>query len=159
MATKKRARKAVRKTDNSAQARMLGALHQVWLAGLGAVSKAQHGAPKVLDDLIAEGARFQSDTRGAAEEALRGVLGGAQSRISAGVGQIRGQASDALENLEKIFQTRVHRALAQLGVPSASEVAALSKRVDTLNKSIDRLGAGKLPAKRRVNGTHRAAAA
>ena len=159
MATKKRSRKAVRKTESSAQARMLGALHQVWLAGLGAVSKAQHGAPKVLEELIAEGARFQSDTRGAAEETLRGVLGGVKGRISAGVGQVRGQASDALENLEKIFQTRVHRTLAQLGVPSASEIEALSKRVDALNKSIDRLGARKPPAKRRVNGTHRAAAA
>lgn len=158
MATKKQSRKG-RKTGNSAQARMLGALHQVWLAGLGAVSKAQHGAPKLLEELIAEGARFQSDTRGAAEEAFRGVLGGVQSRVSAGVGQIRGQASDALDSLEKIFQVRVHRALAQLGVPSASEVEALSKRVDTLNKSIDRLGARKLPAKRRGNGTHRAAAA
>jgi len=140
MATKKRSRKAASSAGKSAQTNMLSALHQVWLAGLGAVSKAQHGAPKMLDDLITEGARFQSDTRGAADKAFRDVLGGMQSRISAGIGQAQGQAADVLGNLEKIFQTRVHRVLSQLGVPSASEVEALSKRVDSLNKSIDRLG-------------------
>ncbi len=158
MATKKRSRKTARGADSSAQAQMLCALHQVWLAGLGAVSKAQHGAPKMLDDLIKEGARFQSDTRGAAEETLRGLLGSVQSRINAGVGQVRGQAKDALENLEQIFQSRVHRALSQLGVPSAVEVEALSKRVDILNRSIDKLGARKPAAKRHVGGARRAAA-
>jgi len=160
MAAKKRSRKAARSADSSAQERLLGALHQVWLAGLGAVSKAQHGAPKVLEDLIKEGARFQSDTRGAAEEALRGLLGNVQTRFNAGVGQVRGQATDALENLEKIFQGRVHRALSQLGVPSSDEVEALSKRVDTLNRNIDKLAHRKpAPARRRVNGARRAAAA
>ena len=139
---------------------MLGGMHQVWLAGLGAVSKAQQGTPKALEDLIKEGARFQSDTRGTAEEAVRGLMGEVQNRITAGVGQVRGQAKDAMDNLEQIFQTRVHRALAQLGVPSADDVQALSKRVDTLNRSIDKLAAARQPAaaKRRANGARRAAA-
>jgi poly(hydroxyalkanoate) granule-associated protein len=158
MAAKKRSRKAARSADSRAQQRMLSALHQVWLAGLGAVSKAQHGGPKVLEDLIEEGARFQSDTRGAAEEAFRALLGSVQSRFNAGVGQVRGQATDALDNLEKIFQARVHRALSQLGVPSSDEVEALSKRVDTLNRNIDKL-AHRKPATRRGNGARRAAAA
>jgi len=159
MAAKKRSRKAVRNADGSAQDRLLGAMHQVWLAGLGAVSKAQKGAPKVLDDLIAEGARFQSDTRGAAQEAFHDLIGSVQSRVDANVKQVRGQASEALENLEKIFQSRVHRALSQLGVPSSDEVAALSKRVDALNLNLDKLAQRKPVARGRpATGARRAAA-
>jgi poly(hydroxyalkanoate) granule-associated protein len=139
MARKKQTRKTARGTPASTQMRLLNAMNEVWLAGLGAVAKAQRGAPKLFDDLVVEGARFQTDTRGAAEESFRNLVDGVQSRISAGIGQARSQASDALENLEKIFQTRVHRALTQLGVPSADQVDALSKRVDVLNANIDKL--------------------
>jgi poly(hydroxyalkanoate) granule-associated protein len=118
---------------------MLGAVHEVWLAGLGAASKAQSGAPQLWEELISEGARVHGKTRNAAEKMARIWLGGVQSRINTGLGEVQGRASGALENLEKIFQTRVHRALTQLGVPSAEEVAALSRRVDALNSGIDKL--------------------
>jgi poly(hydroxyalkanoate) granule-associated protein len=125
---------------------MLGALHEVWLAGLGAASKAQHGAPQLWEELVVEGARVHNRTRDAAEKMARAYLGGiqsrlggVQSRLGSRLGEVQGKTSDALENLEKIFQTRVHRALTQLGVPSAEEVATLSRRVDALNNGIDRL--------------------
>lgn len=138
MAKKRKSRKSV-STVATTQARMLDMLHQVWLAGLGAVSRAQHGAPKLFEELQAEGARAYADTRESAEKALRGVLGDVQATINARVKQARGRASDAFENLEKVFQTRVHRALRQLGVPSAGEVDSLSRRIDTLNANIDRM--------------------
>jgi len=72
-------------------------------------------------------------------QALRGALGDVQATFNARVQQVRGQATDAFENLEKVFQTRVHRALNQIGVPSAEEVEGLSKRIDALNANIDRV--------------------
>lgn len=137
--TARRSARAARKAPASAQAQLLETMNNIWLAGLGAVAKAQRGTPQLLDQLIAEGARFSTETRGAAEKALRELVGDVRSTINARLGEARGQAADALENLEKIFQTRVHRALAQIGVPSADEVAALSKRVDALNDNIDKL--------------------
>jgi poly(hydroxyalkanoate) granule-associated protein len=139
MARKAKSAKTTIGSAGDAQARLLDMLHQVWLAGLGAVSKAQHGAPRVLEDLIAEGARVHTDTRDAAERALRGAFGDVQSALNARMSRVRGEATDAFENLEKIFRARVHRALTQLGVPSADEVAALSRRVDALNASINTL--------------------
>jgi poly(hydroxyalkanoate) granule-associated protein len=68
--------------------------------------------------------------------------------------QVRGQAGDALENLETIFQTRVRRALTQLGVPSSDDVASLSRRVDQLTASINKLGS-KAGASRRPHGTRK----
>lgn len=139
MATQRKSRKKARAVLHGAPAYLLDALHQIYLAGLGAVSRARSGAPQLLEELIAEGARVHADTRGAAEKALQQVLGDAHAKVTARVGQVRGQATDALESLEKIFQTRVHRALTQLGVPGAEEVAALSKRVDALNTNIEKL--------------------
>ena len=145
MARKVKSRRSARGDGASAQERMLDTVHQIWLAGLGAAARAHRGAPELLSELIAEGARVHAETRGAAEKAVRGALGEVQQRINARVGQVRGQAADSLASLEKMFQTRVHRALTQLGVPSAEEVEALSKRVDSLNANIDRLARVRRP--------------
>lgn len=150
MAAKRKSRKMARAGDGSTQARMLQMLHQVWLAGLGAVSKAQQGAPQLLEELITEGARVDAQARGAARKAVKGLLSDVQAGVNARVSQVRGQASEAMDNLETIFRTRVHRALTQLGVPSAEAVTALSKRVDALNSNIDKL------ARQRARGTPRA---
>jgi poly(hydroxyalkanoate) granule-associated protein len=139
MARSKKSRKMKRTIAATAQERMLDAVHQVWLAGLGAVSKAQHGTPKLLEELITEGARVHASARGATQKAVRDTLSEVQSAVSERLGGVREKASDTYENLEKMFQTRVHRALTQLGVPSAEEVTALSKRVDALNANIDKL--------------------
>ncbi|HLN48329.1 MAG TPA: phasin family protein [Steroidobacteraceae bacterium] len=139
MAAKKTSAKRARTSAIDTQGQLLNMLHQVWLAGLGAVSRAQHGAPKLLEELIAEGAHVQADTQQAAAKALRGALSGVQETLNARMGKVRGDAADAFENLEKIFRARVHGALTQLGVPSAGEVQSLSKRVDALNANIDKL--------------------
>jgi poly(hydroxyalkanoate) granule-associated protein len=114
-------------------------MHQIWLAGIGAASRAQSEGPKLLKELMAEGARVHSQTSRATKKAVRGAFDQVQSGITSRVELVREQAGDAIDNLERIFQTRVHRALNQLGVPSAEEIAELTKRVDALNANIDRL--------------------
>lgn len=161
MVSKKSSRKRAAKSQGDAQTWMLNAVHEVWLAGLGAVVKAQRGAPKLLEELIAEGARFQEDKQGLAEQTFRRLVGDAQAQFKAGVSQARGQASQALENLEAVFQTRVHRALAQLGVPSADELAVLSKRVDSLSQNVRKLAersSAKPVPRRRARATRKAPA-
>jgi poly(hydroxyalkanoate) granule-associated protein len=148
MATKKKSAKRGRKGSADTQAQMLNMMHQVWLAGLGAVSKAQHGAPKLLEELIAEGAEMHATTKEAAEKVLRGALSGVQESLNARMSKMRGDATDAYENLEKIFRSRVHSALTQLGVPSAGEVESLSKRVDALNANIEKLARARKAAVR-----------
>jgi poly(hydroxyalkanoate) granule-associated protein len=157
MATKNKSTKRARKSSNDTQVELLNMLHQVWLAGLGAVAKAQRGTPKLLEELIAEGARMHADTKEAAEKALRGALSGVQDTLNARMSKVRGDAADAFENLEKIFRSRVHSSLTQLGVPSAGEVESLSKRVDVLNANIDKLARARKAAARpraaRKNGS------
>ncbi len=139
MAAKRKPRKSARASPAGAEVQMVEMLHRIWLAGLGAVSKAQHGAPQLLEDLIEEGARLDTQARGAARKAVTGVLGTMRKGVRSRIGQVRGRTSEALDNLEKMFQVRVHRALSQLGVPSSEEIEALSKRVDALNTSIGKV--------------------
>jgi poly(hydroxyalkanoate) granule-associated protein len=139
MARRKKSAKRTTSAASAAQERLLGTVHQVWLAGLGAVSKAQSGAPKLLDELVTEGARVHAKAYRAADQAVRKIVGDAQSAFRGRVGDAREKASDTFENLEKIFQSRVQRALKQLGVPSSDDIAALGKRVDALNASIGKL--------------------
>jgi poly(hydroxyalkanoate) granule-associated protein len=150
MATKRKSPKLSGKGARDAQAQLLNVVHQVWLAGLGAVSRAQQGAPKLLHELIAEGAQVQANTKGAAEKALRGAFSDVQAALTEQMDKVRGGATDAYENLEKVFLSRVHSALTHLGVPSAGEVQSLSKRVDALNANIAKLARARKakPAKR-----------
>jgi poly(hydroxyalkanoate) granule-associated protein len=147
MATRSKSRKTRRSAEGGTSTALVSALHQIYLAGLGAASRARSGAPGLFEELVAEGARVQTETGAAAGRAFQAIVGDAQAKVSARVGQVRGQAADALEGLEKMFQTRVHRALTQLGVPSAEQLSALSKRVDALNANIERL-APRPPARR-----------
>lgn len=157
MARKKTARKA----RSGAKVPELDSFNQIWLAGLGAVSKAQRGAPQLLQELVAEGSRVHAKTRGAAEKAVRGFVDNVRSTINSSVGTVRGQATDAFEGLEKIFQTRVHQALTQIGVPSAEDIAALSERVDALSANVEKLAQMRKPGngRRSASGRHSAAAA
>lgn len=121
------------------QGALLDAMHEIWLAGVGAFAKAQQDGPKVLEQLLAEGVKVYGAARPVAERLIRDAIGQAQSSLGDRIGDVRAQAGDTLENLEKMFQTRVHRALHQLGVPSADEIASLSRRVDELNGNVEAL--------------------
>jgi poly(hydroxyalkanoate) granule-associated protein len=139
-------------------ARVLDTFHRIWLSGLGAAAKAQRGAPQLMEDLVEEGARVHAETRGAAEKTLKELFGNTKASLDARVSQVKGQANDAMENLEKIFQTRVHRVLTQLGVPSAEEVEALRARVTALNESVKQLNGGRKPGRHRGKAVRKHAA-
>ena len=149
-----------RGTQQTTSRQMLSALHQVWLAGLGAAVRTQQGAPKLFDELVAEGARLQAGKQELAEQTVRRIVGDTRTRLKDALSEAQSRASGALENLEKIFQARVQQALVQLGIPSADELAALSKRVDALNSHIDKLTrrTGTTSRVRAVNVQHKAAA-
>ena len=126
--------------------------HQIWQAGLGALAKAQAGAPKVFDDLMREGGKIQGGALDAAQKAVMHAFRGARQTVDRRVDTVKEHAGETWDNLEKIFQARVQRALHQLGVPSAAEFAALKRRVDELGAGVSRTGDAKRssrPARRR----------
>jgi len=116
---------------------------QIWLAGLGAFSKAQEEGGKVFETLVKEGLSIQRKTQTAAEEKITE----ATSKMTNMATDIQSKAGHQWDKLESIFEERVAKALRKLGVPSAKEVDALVARIDELNKSVQKMN-GKAPAAR-----------
>jgi poly(hydroxyalkanoate) granule-associated protein len=103
---------------------------QIWLAGLGAFSKAQEEGGKVFESLVKEGLTIQRKTQAVAEE----KISEATSRVTNMATDIGSKAQGQWDKLENIFEDRVAKALSKLGVPSARDLEALSARVDALAK-------------------------
>ena len=120
---------------------------QIWLAGLGAFSKAQEEGGKVFEALVKEGLTIQRKTQAVAEEKITE----ATSRVTTMASDIGSKAQGQWDKLENIFEDRVAKALAKLGVPSARDLEALSARVDALakgSKAAPAKAAAKAPAKK-----------
>ena len=126
---------------------------QIWLAGLGAFSKAQEGGGKVFEALMKEGLSIQRKTQAAAEE----KISEATSKMANMAGDIQSKAGHQWDKLENIFEDRVAKALNKLGVPSAKDVDALIARIDELNKNVQKMSS-KAPAVRKAAPARKAAA-
>lgn len=114
---------------------------QIWLAGLGAFSKAQEEGGKVFEALVKEGVSIQRKTQAVAEDKLNEVT----SRMTNMAGDLSSKAGQQWDKLETIFEERVAKALNKLGVPSHKDIDALVARIDELNKTVAKLN--KAPAK------------
>ena len=109
-----------------------GSAHDVWLAGLAALSRAQQEGGKVVDALVQEGLAIQRKTQAAAQNKAREAGKQAQQLAS----ELGEKASGQWGRLESIFEERVARALYGLGMPTASEVQALAQRVAALEQAL-----------------------
>jgi len=108
---------------------------QIWLAGMGAFSKAQAEGGKVFEALVKEGMNLQRKTQGMAEEKISEVTG----KMSAMAGNVTSKAGQNWDKLESIFEQRTAKALNTLGVPTAKDVEALAQRVDELAAAVAKL--------------------
>ena len=114
---------------------------QIWLAGMGAFSKAQEEGTKVFEALVKEGMSLQKKTQGLAEDKISEVTG----KMSAMADTVSAKAGQNWDKLESIFEARTAKALNKLGVPTAKDVDALVQRVDALAAAVAKLGKGAAP--------------
>ncbi len=121
---------------------MKDSAQQIWLAGMGAFSKAQAEGGKVFETLVKEGLNLQKKTQGMAEEKISEVTG----RMSAMAGGVTSKAGQSWDKLEAIFEQRTAKAMNKLGVPTAKDVDALVKRVDALAAAVAKLSKTVAPA-------------
>lgn len=116
---------------------------QIWLAGLGAFSKAQEEGGKAFETLVKEGLSIQRKTQSVAEERINE----ATSRVTTMASEIQNKAAGQWDKLESLFEERVAKALGKLGVPSARDVDALIERIDALNAQVMKMGGAGAAAK------------
>lgn len=135
---------AGKKTASPLPSSVKDSAQQIWLAGLGAFTKAQTEGGKVFETLVKEGLAIQRKTQAVAEEKITE----ATSKMAHVATGLTSKATGQWDKLESIFEERVARALNKLGVPSAKDVEALVARIDELNRSVQRLSAKAAPARK-----------
>jgi poly(hydroxyalkanoate) granule-associated protein len=105
---------------------------QIWLAGMGAFSKAQAEGKQVFESLVKEGASLQKKTQSVAEEKFDEVT----SRMTSMADDVTAKAGKQWDKLESIFEERTAKALQKLGVPSSKDVQSLMDRIDALQAQV-----------------------
>lgn len=104
---------------------------QIWLAGLGAFTKAEEDTGKLFDRLVQEGEQLETRTRGAVEKQIRTV----EDRV----GEVRERATGTWDRLEHMFDQRVSGALRRLGIHRREEIESLEHRIEALESELARL--------------------
>ncbi len=112
-----------RKVTHSAQ--------QVWLAGLGALARAQDEGSRLFDSLVKEGESAEARSR---EESSTGAS--LRDSVESTLGQARDRAAGTWDRLEKSVDDSVHRVLRRMDIPSRADIEALNERLDALNQRL-----------------------
>ena len=135
---------AAKSTESSLLDTVKESSSHIWLAGLGAFSKAQEEGSKVFEALVKEGSGLQKKFRSLADSRMNEMT----NEVSGKVTEASSKAAEAWSRLETVFEDRVGRAVGRLGVPTKADIAKLTQRVEELTKQVQKMNAGKAaPAK------------
>ena len=113
----------------------LASTHPIWLAGLGAMAKAQEQGSKAIEALVNDGLAFQRKSQAQAQQRLHE----ATERLTHLASDFGQQTSVRVDRLEHLFEDRVAKALHRLGMPSMSDMQLLQARVDQLQEQLNQL--------------------
>lgn len=111
-------------TDNQLTSTIKESTQQIWLAGLGAYVKAQEEGGKIFEALVQEGEALQTRTRQSADEKIAAMTD---------------KTAGTWGRLEQVFEDRVARAVASLGIPTRKDIDKLSKRMAELTEVVQQL--------------------
>lgn len=104
----------------------------IWLAGLGAMAKAQEQGTKAIEALVNDGLAFQRKSQAEAQQRLHEATE-RLSHIASDFGQ---QTSGRVDRLELLFEDRVAKALHRLGMPTLQDIHLLNERIARLEAQL-----------------------
>ena len=114
---------------------VLDSSRSIWLAGLGAFSRAQAEGMRMFEGLVKQGEALESKTRRAAVDTATVATGVAKAQVK----EMKDGVGGTWDKLEQVFEARVARALSKLGVHTQSDVERLAERVDALSAAVNEL--------------------
>jgi poly(hydroxyalkanoate) granule-associated protein len=114
---------------------------QIWLAGIGAFSKAQQEGGKAFETLVKTGIDIQRKTQETAEAKLHE----ATQKMTGIAAELNQKATGQWDKLETIFEDRVAKALQRMGSPSAEQLSTLMQRIESLEQQIKEMRASSAP--------------
>jgi poly(hydroxyalkanoate) granule-associated protein len=124
----RRSKAAPQSTPENLGQSVLDSAQTIWLAGLGAFSRARTEGDALFEKLVEQGKGLREKARGAADEAMENVRSQA--------GAVASQAQGQWDKLEQVFEERVSKSLNRLGVMTREELDDLSRQVQELNASV-----------------------
>jgi poly(hydroxyalkanoate) granule-associated protein len=98
--------------------------HQIWLAGLGALSLAEDESGKLFNALVKRGKAY--------EETAKHRVDGFKSKLD-----IRRATADTIDKIGDTLDEGVTEMLHRLGLPTKKEIDGLTKRVERLTKALE----------------------
>ncbi len=101
--------------------------HKIWLAGLGALAVAGEEGSKLFESLVSRGEEIESKGKEHVDKAKETVTG------------VKTVAESYWTTFEQKLDERVTQVIHRLGVPTKAEIETLTKKVDDLTKSIEKL--------------------
>ena len=121
------------KPENDPQlaAKIKDSARQIWLAGLGAYTKAEEDTGRFFDRLVQEGEQLENKIRGVVEKQIKSV----EDRVEG----VRERATGTWDRLEHMFDERVSGALRRLGIHRREEIESLERRIEALESELARL--------------------
>lgn len=138
MAEKKKTEKTVDKDARKEFQAVQESLHKIWLAGLGALARAEEEGSKAFKSLVEKGEEYEKKSRVGLESVM--------SKVEAGAGAAREKAETTWTKVEGKVDELVTSALRRTGIPSREEIATLTQRVEELTRVVEQLK--KAPAKK-----------
>jgi len=110
--------------------------HKIWLAGLGALIAAEEEGSKLFKSLVARGETVEARGKQQVKKA--------KSTMS----EVKSAAEGYWDTFEKTLDEKVTSVIHRMGVPTKAEITALTAKVETLTKSIDKLRPAKTTTRR-----------
>lgn len=104
----------------------------IWLAGLGAMAKAQEQGTKAIEALVNDGLAFQRKSQAEAQQRLQE----ATERLTHMASDLGQPPLVRVDRLEHLFEERVAKALHRLGMPTMHDVQRLNERITELQTQL-----------------------
>lgn len=113
--------------------RLIDAQRAVWLAGLGALAKANSAAgssgEKAFKTLVKNGAALEAQARTAIDTSA--------DKLKEKIGNVTGNVDANVNMIGDAFDVRVEQALSRIGFPNADALKQLVERLTELSKSLE----------------------
>lgn len=101
---------------------------QIWLAGLGAFSRAEEEGNKLFDSLVKVGEELESKTVDIADQTVEKVSEKARESMT-----------DTKDKVEKLIDNSVHHSLNRIGLVTLKDVQHLERLILQLHAKVDEL--------------------
>ncbi|HET9820040.1 MAG TPA: phasin family protein [Rhodanobacteraceae bacterium] len=111
---------------------VMDSAQQIWLAGLGALSRTQQEGGKFFDALVEEGVRIQEKTHAYTQEQVKQ----AREQTTPWMEQARKRTNEAMGKIEQAFDERIARAAKRMQMPSHADIQDLTARIDALTREV-----------------------